>query len=320
MKVEFETALSDQGAWDSINMILYRILEGAHEWAIVNSDLVEESAWLENNSRFREVFEKIIVDQSFQTETAHTKKLVVCNNPTNSAQLNPKDAFCYLDRPVVIIVENRSTDGLLLNTAIEHLAPGPIRELISSRIRNIIEIDSGGGIGEIPKIIKYHLQRAQRDGVPLRAVVFADSDSQLPGPISKNSQNVKDVCLQQGIPCYILEKRCIENYIPDEIFSAMLPPHGTSSKIEAFLALTPEQRDYFDVKHGFKNFSMLPANLKTFYGSLTEGQKSALEKGFSDKIINSLDTYKDELTPEGIRYRDHKGELEIIIQLIANEL
>ncbi len=84
-------------------------------------------------------------------------------------------------------------------------------------VPDALKFDGGGGNGELPKVLGKYVEEAQKSGHPVRVVAFTDSDGLTPGECSKNAKLAKDACTKNDVPCQLLKKRAIENYIPDEV-------------------------------------------------------------------------------------------------------
>ena len=121
----------------------------------------------------------------------------------------------------------------------------------------------------------------------------------------------------------MLKKRAIENYIPDEIFNAYLKNKANSGyeqKVAALLGFSPEQRDHFSIKKGFKAKHTTPAGKVDLYANVSGESKKHLIEGFGGDVIFWLHTYKNALSAEALRKRDHGGDLDQLMAMIMAEL
>lgn len=85
-----------------------------------------------------------------------------------------------------------------------------------------------------------------------RLVVVVDSDrtsSDHPG--CEESQALAAGCQALRVPCWMLEKREAENYLPGKLLEKA-PDRGPehSRRLQAWQRLEEEQKDYFDMKNG----------------------------------------------------------------------
>ncbi|MHB1292301.1 MAG: hypothetical protein ACYCY5_08960 [Sulfuricella sp.] len=278
MKVVFkEDAVSKPDSWTHLDRIIHRIEDGAHEWSIENPDSLGVSEWLRNcRPSLRELFKDAVKKDAYPTQTLHSRSVFVSVNP-NSGELSPQQAARYVAKPLYVLVENRFTDGQLLETALDVLSPEPLQVLRKNKIPDLIYCDGPGGNGELLKLIQDYVAKAQEECNPARIIVFTDSDGKLPGCVDHKPKEIEDFCKEHRVPCLILNKRAIENYIPDEILKLCVGSYR--SQVAALLKLTKEQRDHFPIKSGIKDFSQLPAEEVDFYASLSDDEKRSLGQG-----------------------------------------
>lgn len=303
-----------------LDRIFYRIEDRAHDWKIDNEDALLKSEWLKNRPDSVEFVKKMVQDASYPKQPRFTRQLHVCMQPKSDAaptELAPQQAAHFVQEPLYVLMENKFTDSILLNTAIKFLAPEELTDPCLKPEYKAISHIGAGGIGEIPKHIQDHRERAKELNIPLRMVVFTDSDGLRPGELHENAQRVKKACSEQNIPCCILSKRTIENYIPDEVFDAWVSKPGNISskqKIDVLKEMTPEQRDHFYLKDGFSK-----QHDTTLYASLAEEQRKQWAQGLGNEVIKLLKEYQTNLTA-ALRARDHQGDLDKLIAMLAAEL
>jgi hypothetical protein len=166
------------------------------------------------------------------------------------------DATRLLSRPLVVLVENRRNDGAFLRKV---LPPERRREFERYERDGFVRIDSEGGLGEMRR-------RVQRlAGVPEEAarvcLVFdrdcRDVDAGNP-PSPRPSMEAQDLAqrcaaVQEPWPLrhHMLQRRAIENYLPAAaLFGWAGADSGRRDVVEAFNALTTNQRWCFPMKHG----------------------------------------------------------------------
>jgi len=342
-------ALENRESWSHLDQILYWIEEGTHEWFVDDPESIEKSDWLQGaRSSKRELFEKAAMapEAGAGSRRLHRRMLTVQDDaPPNS--LTASKAARFLRKPLKVMVENRFTDGALLEALLAVLSPAVLKLLVAEAIR----VDSPGGNGELKKLIEADFNTTQREGLPLRAVVFTDSDGLHFGDVSPAAKAVEEVCKAYGIPCVVLSKRAIENYVPDEIIRDWGSDPSRKNlfpRLEALLRLQRDQRDYFPIKKGLRKKKELRKSdthqheqhelyfAGTKAPALSSSDSELLEEGFGDQFIYSLfleeqneETWKTPLgrrrvrgclTQEALRKRDDAGELERLVQLIEEHL
>ncbi len=233
--------------------------------------------------------------------------MIVALTPAEG-ELTPQQAARYVSKPLYVLVENRFTDGQLLTTVLEFLAPDALRNLLADDVPDLIYCDSPGGNGELPKLIQDYANKAVGDGIPARIVVFTDSDGKFPDDISDPAKRIEEACQENGVPCCILRKRGIENYIPDVVLLAWADNDGGSrrAQVQAIIALSPQQRDHFPIKKGIQQEKVAnQGQEQALYASFGPHDWNVLCQGLGDKVINSLNDHKSKLSATSLRQRDH---------------
>ncbi|WP_437629810.1 hypothetical protein [Sorangium sp. So ce854] len=164
------------------------------------------------------------------------------------------DALRLLQAPLRLLVENRRNDGAFLRK----LAPPTWRgKLIDALKRRWIELDNGGGLGELTATV----MAAARDPMEhMRLWVMFDSDARQPGQPSADARAALAACqqIQQPwpVPAHCLERRAIENYLPvPALFDWAKRATGPDKTrlrrcAEAFKELRREQREHYNMKRG----------------------------------------------------------------------
>lgn len=310
-------AIADQTSWPDLERIILRIDEGAHEWEVDDPDTIEKSDWYrEGRPYLRELFEKSSIRTSYpkNKNQLHCKEIHVTSLSTAEPQmltLPPKRAAQYLKQALTILVENRFTDKLFVNTVLNNLGPPELTDF-RQKVPDAIQFDSGGGNGELRKIVEDYIDKANSSNIPVRAVALVDRDGAEP---QQNSQRVFDLCATKNIKCHMLKKYAIENYIPDRIFFFWAVSMEDRKKVEALCRLTPQQRDTFHMKKGFSS----PTTDKTMFSSVSLTDQDLLKTGFKNSI-NLLDIHKTHLTAEDLKTRDGVNELGELVQMIVQEI
>lgn len=309
--------------WSLLDRILHRIEDGAHVWDIEDPDALEGTTWLcHARPSLRELFEDAVKNGAYPIEALHTRRVIVTVDP-RLGELTPQQAVRYVAKPLCVLMENRLTDGLLLETVLEFLAPEPLRQLRNRNVPDLILCDGPGGNGEMPKLVEDYALKAAAEGVPLRVVVFADGDGRFPGHVSEKARNIENTCRGHDVPCRILRKRCIESYIPDEVLESWVKAPKNSkyhAQVAAITRLTRDQRDHAPIKKGLQDEEALLRDEKGLYASINPTDRAALRQGLGSRVIEALKTHKTALSTEVLRRRDHSGDLDDLVQMIVKEL
>jgi hypothetical protein len=256
MRIIFtEDAVQDTESWHHLDRILRSVEDGWHEWQIDDPDMLEQSEWIRKaRPMLRKLFEEAAVHNAYSTfGSLHSRTWSVSLKPARDS-LQPQAAVDFLTQPLYVLVENRYSDGLFLKTILEYLAPKRLSRFLQNCQRTPWKCDSVGGTGQLPKLIRNHVDEMKAKSLPPHAVVFSDSDARFPGDVSEKAKEIKEACEQIGIDCLILSKRCIENYIPDEVLRAWAKETENEDalpRIEVICRLTKEQRDHLAMKLSF---------------------------------------------------------------------
>lgn len=312
--------INDRESWTWLNRILSRIEDGAHEWEIENTEIYEDSDWINQISfSHKELYFGAAKKSSYPLQTGIHFKTVIVSKEICGKSLSPEIAARFVYEPITILMENQFTDGILLDSAIDFLAKDSVKNFFRSNIYKPIEYIGVGGNGELPKYINKAIEKSKETGIPNRIIVFTDSDKTREDDIQRNSQLVGEACIKNNIKYCILKKRSIENYIPNEIFKKWLENEknkGHKAKIDALIRLNTEQRDYISIKKGIKKQNPLDP----LFSDLTEDDVNSLSTGFGDNVIEWLISHKESLTGDALRNRDQTGDLEEILKLIEEEI
>jgi hypothetical protein len=298
--------------------ILMRMRDGAHDWEIPSEHIDEflDSEWLSRQDSYqRKFFEESAKFSTYPYQGIFERKLLVAAEPTNDGELSAELSCLFANEPLYVLMENKFTDGKLLNLAIKFLGSPNLQRLTSNLALSAIEYVSAGGNGELPKHIEHLINTAAAKLIPIRIVVFTDSDSHFPGDIDRNAELVVESCVKNSIPYCMLTKKSIENYIPDDAFLAWKDEGHCGEKIDAFLSLSTEQRDFFPLKKGITG-----SRKPELFADLDAEAVALLKKRIAKEPIDLLDTYATKLTADSIRQRDHARELEHILELIRKEI
>jgi hypothetical protein len=320
MRITFkQDAVTDSIQWKWIDRILQRIDDGAHEWNIDDPEILESTTWLgQIRTPHRELFEGAAKKSAYPNQGPYKKTVIVSSNPT-ATELSPSKAAIFLDQPLLVIMENQFTDGVLLDCALSFLGSTASQNLYNNRPYKLIKYISAGGNGEIPKHVNDQLNEAAQLGIPARFVVFTDSDGKYPGETNREAEIIKKTCIDNGIYHCILKKRAIENYIPDEVFFYWRDKIENKSYfnfINAILNLSSEQRDHFPLKSGWNEKKVhLP-----LYEDLSEEKRKIISRALGTDLINWLNLYKSSVSEAALRNRDQHGDLDFIVKIINDQI
>lgn len=315
---------------------------GRHLWDIQEQDLdfLLESTWVKNNQHAGEIIDSInktftydIYPENKPENKFHTKQIFITISAQSKTEFVPRDAADYLHKPAYVMVENSSSDGDFLDAMIEAFHRKDLKEAQKDGWWEYRHI---GGYGELEKQIEQ--LRKNLKGKLLRLVVIADSDKHHAEENTSTMKKVKECCEGKDIKCWILMKRKIENYLPIERFPEDLFSYKENF-LQAFKSLTREQRDFYELKNGFKKDSkghaMIPEDQQKLFEHLSQETRDALcdSLGKGKKTSEYFKTHRAHITREAMiavcspdgnptvyDYNPDPNEIQKILDLIEAQI
>lgn len=202
-------------------------------------------------------------------------------------RFSPTEINTYLNTPAMIVVENSLNDGWFVRAIMKHFEPTiKFEDLLTN---NLVSIDPASGSGARNRV-EYHLSTHKNQPKYLRCLVIVDGDKRFPGDTTYGShqtqQNDGAYFQSKAIAYHILEKRAMENYMPDEVYDSHRNVFG-NNWVDAYLRLTEEQKNYYYIASGFlkdipkamrndeskkrDRAQALSAEIQTVFSTITDG-------------------------------------------------
>lgn len=317
---------------DLIDRLVDRVADEVHRVEVPEADLLQESIWYQSarQTRRRILIAAVAIPPRKHTGPyePHAKQVDI----RNVAEALVADKLAHT--PLTILVEDRESDGTLLEIMVEELGTERMRNLWMrgfTTTPRAIDIDTAGGIGSMPQRIRRAVGDAEAESRPVRLLVLCDSDARWPGDTTQTSHtdvsNLRQECTNLSIPLHILNKRTAENYIPDAVIEAVRDDDRNTAKIDNFNALlrrSKVQRDHFPLKDGLSGDERTKAIEAGLY-QLAEGRDlDLLETRLFPKRPRPLlllrDEHRSEFTGQGLQSRDGNNEIDTLLKIIAEEL
>ena len=311
-------AANDPDAHRWLDRILYRIEDGWHVWDLSESDpdALQRSTWIDGRHRQGDWVRDLLVAsvrRGAWTLAPHGRQVRVTRRPVGTDELAPEQAFRLADEPLVILVENRLSDGAFVERVMKELDQSLCT--LCGRDSEPIRFDSVGGAGQMRRVVETRIGRASYRP---RLVAVIDSDRKGPGDTeSATAKNLRRACEAGGLSCWVLAKREAENYLPRVLLGAK-PNAGNRHDrlVDAWDRLSDDQKDFFDMEHGLSD-TPSPSQRDLFDG-LSDTDRDILREGFGnvDECWNQwhVGRVKDDLLARG------RGDLERGVKLIRKEL
>ena len=313
------SAANDLDAHQWLDRILYKIEDGWHVWdltAAQDANDLEAATWIRHRGRQgRRVQELLVasIQRGAWTLAPHGRRMRVTAHPVAPDELAPEHACRLADEQLVILVENRHSDGPFVERVVKELDPS-LRQLWG-RPGAPIRFDSLGGRGQMQREVENRTQGTPRP----RLVAVIDSDRMGPDDQeSRDARRLRATCEEQGLSCWVLAKREAENYLPRSLLRER-PNVGDSHhrRAEAWDRLTSGQKDFFDMKQGLPETPS--ATEQELFDGLSDTDREILAEGFGSNVhecwtLRLVRGIRDELLVRG------QGDLERGIALIRREL
>jgi len=286
MRIEIDArAADDPDAHRWLNRILYKIEDGWHVWdttCVRDPYELEDTMWFRDpgsqGDNVRQIFAASI-QRSAWSLAPHERRIRVVVQPEEEDELTPEFAARLAEEPMIILVENRVSDGAFVKRIVADLDKSLNRAWYQPG--EPIRIDSPGGSGQLST----EVDRRTR-GLPYRPrlIAIVDSDRKAPGDTEDDAaRKLRQRCESASVPCWVLAKREAENYLPRILLDAR-PGVGAdhARQVEAWDELDDPQKDFFDMKNG------LSEDLSEIERELFEGLSAAvreiLRRGFGRDV------------------------------------
>ena len=321
MRITIEISVAnDPDAHRWLDRILHRIEDGWHVWdltATPDAAAIEATTWISDPGRQGNRLRELLVasiQRGAWTLAPHERCVRVTLHPTAPDELVPEQACRLADEPLVILVENRNSDGAFVERVVVELDKS--LHGLWRREGEPIQFDSLGGAGQMPQKIE---NRTRALPYRPRLVAVIDSDRKGPGDAeSQDAQALRRTCNKHGLPCWVLAKREAENYLPRVLLSEKPNASaGHASIVEAWERLSNDQKNFFDMKRGLPD---APSEIEQdLFDGLPDADQEILATGFGPNVHKCWDLWhvrevRNELLTRG------QGDLEYGIKLIRQEL
>lgn len=310
-------------------------------------DQVKETQNYNNFKNSDHDFENL-VEQQFnefiQTQPAEKKCDYIITNQKGDKNFNIEEAIRFFSQPISIILENNKNDAYFIKAIINYLdGSGILKEYIEN---GWIKFENAGGCSNVKNFIEGELKsfedlasRNSKDTYHyFKAFILLDSDKEYLTQNQKpqyttlisylNSINI------DSEKFHILEKRMMENYLPDEVFISLKNKYvnkyksrGLLSWINTYLSLRDVQKDFLNIKDGFskeidKNNVRKPlkTEISDLYSNVTGQNFTIIDNGFKypdfKNAFSELFYKSDRVNKSSLQTRANSDELIIILNKI----
>ena len=233
-----------------------------------------------------------IVDESFDATinaSLSTDSLIRPNGSQYYTEriYSVQEGLIYLSSPIGVWLENSNNDSPFIRGIIRHLRPDiPIDNWIT---QHWLTFENAGGCSNARNALEEKLKENQGKAKMLRCFILLDGDKEFPDEEIHKYDSFLEFCKQNGFICHVLQKRTMENYMPDDVFDEFRN-NQTDSWISAYLRLTPEQKDFFNIAEGF-NGNIREKNLR----NQGHAGRNCMSEGAIQLFLSVSDTNYDRL-------------------------
>jgi hypothetical protein len=236
------------------------------------------------------------------------------------------EAITFFNLPLIIILENSDNDGYFVDALIREFKKAS-RKIQRFKDNYWIRYEMSGGSGNFIHFIEREKKNFNGNSKFLRCFVLVDSDLEYPQSTNAKRQPLINYLEQNNILYHILEKREIENYLPDANMENIDNTHDFIKMYLDAKKLSPIQKDFIDIEKGFqKNKRALEKDkpqVHAFYAHLSEKDFDKLRYGLGstfEDFKNNFPKLFENATQEGLmercQYQANPDELKEILNKI----
>lgn len=244
------------------------------------------------------ITEKEMIQEEFDkavTEGISHGKYTITNKNKRKNTFNIEEAIRYFMQPVSILLENSLNDSYFLRAIFWHFdvdENNGKRKLFEFVKNDWVQFVNAGGWTNIQNYITgklksfEHLAAINQKDIHtyLRCFVLMDSDKLTPSDSSTEKDKLKYWLEEKEIIVHILNKRAMENYMPDNVIDELITQFDKRVKqwVNVYKKLTPEQKNYLDYNKGFekrKSRTEQPIKVQQLYSNLSEIEYQVLNQG-----------------------------------------
>lgn len=166
-----------------------------------------------------------------------------------------KEFLAYVEKPARIVVENSLNDGHFIAAVLKNFGvKGQFDELRQLDKQQIAFCNSGGKNNIVNYLDSLMEEVQNKSKFIKRTIVVMDGDCRYKDELDRdnisNREKVIEKCEELGIVCFVLKKRSMENYMPNEVFDKNRDIFG-NDWVGAYLSLSDCQKDYYYIAEGF---------------------------------------------------------------------
>lgn len=202
-----------------------------------------------------------LLKNNFKNQIQRSQTRFDCEVSKSGSQEDAKQIFtleeflAYVEKPARIVVENSLNDGRFITAVLRHFGVKGQFDKLRQLDKQQIAFCNSGGKNNIINYLDSLMEEFQNKSKFIkRTIVVMDGDDRYKDENEANNisnrNNVIEKCKKLGIVCFVLKKRSMENYMPDEVFDENRNVFG-NDWVDAYLRLSDCQKDYYYIAEGF---------------------------------------------------------------------
>lgn len=222
MRVRFDDLdvfdCGDRGIYDQLQKLFLRVYRGQHEIEIDDPEAVLASEFMSvacaamHRPHWEELLRRSPGDPFAPADKPERRAVVTQRqgepDDVVAFRIAPEKAGDWAEQPLRVLLEN-IRDAVLIRLAAHVSASVPVHAALEE---GWLEPEGCGGTGEVQRAI----ESARH---PQRLFVIIDSDrDEFGGEPSEKARRIDSACARASIPVHVLERRELENYVPERIW------------------------------------------------------------------------------------------------------
>lgn len=296
MWIEIKKDIFEKADFKTINFII-QIITWYPSGSIPRYQLLlnPRNSTIRNSNNWRQLpnIDKELIQRKFEnavmSQSITKGQYIITSKQSRKAnEFNIEEAIRFLLSPVSIVLENSLNDRYFME-AIFYCFGKKINgknKLLEFVNNGWIQFVNAGGCGNIKNyykgVLKTYEKLASMNGKNtwdyLKCFVLIDSDKIHP-EATIDQARLKEDLETEGVQVHILEKRAMENYMPDEVILQIPHEQADFKKsqdwVNVYINLTNEQKDFLNYKNGFSS----DADNQGLYDDLSAQNAQILNNG-----------------------------------------
>jgi hypothetical protein len=344
--VRIEKNVFEQSAFTDINFIV-QILQWTPTDSIsrynffINTADIETLERLDNYKNLSELDRNLINNQTYYAFTSGknlNSKYIISNKTVRQQnEFNIEESIRFFLAPVSIILENSLNDSYFLEAIFTHFDPkdeNKKRRLIEFLHNDWIQFVNAGGWKNIKNYVDGRLKslnhfaqnNAENAQKYLRCFVLMDSDRLYPNYTDNDIKRKEELRIHLeglGVKTHILNKRAMENYMPDEVVKELFKLYGKFKDWAKVYdeVLSVEQKDFLNYEKGFSKkkieTEIKGKKVEVMVNQARNEQSEGIQTLYSSTNINDI---QYDIIDTGLKgFPDFKGKFPMLFNISSLE-